>query len=88
MLLLATDFNSLHKINFNGTLTPSLEDYSAMPQSTIGSRISKAYAHLALSKRVIADVSKTKKFSSVAINAYANKCFDRVAHPYASLCGQ
>ena len=32
LLLLESDFNGLHKLNFNGRLVPSLEASSSMPQ--------------------------------------------------------
>ena len=51
LFLLETDFNALHKIKFNGKITPSPENLSTMPQEIIGSRKSQAATCLALSKK-------------------------------------
>ena len=40
LLLLEADFNTLHKINFNGRLMRYLEASSTIPQEIIGGRIS------------------------------------------------
>ena len=36
--MLESDFNGLHKIDFNGRLMPSLEVSSSIPQEIIGGR--------------------------------------------------
>ena len=56
LLLLEAHVNALHKINFNGRLIPSFEDSSAMPQTKLGGRRSKAASHLAISKKLIEDI--------------------------------
>ena len=88
LLLLEEDFNGLHKINFNGRLTPSLEASSSMPQEIIGGRRSQSATHIALRKKSIADISNTRKLPTVTICADAANCYDRVSHPYASFCPQ
>ena len=80
------DFNCIHKINFNGRLTPSLEASSSMPQEIIGGRRSKAATHLALNKKIIAEIHNTRKLPTVAVCADATNCHDRVAHYHTSLC--
>ena len=88
LLLLEEDFNVLHKINFNGRLMPSLEASLSMPQEIIGSRRLKAATHLVLRKKLIADISNTRKLPTVTMCADATNCYDRVAHPHTSLCSQ
>ena len=82
------DFNGLHKINFNGRIMPYLEATSSIPQEIIGGRRSQAATHLALSKKLIADASNIRKLPTATICADATNCYDRVAHPYASLYSQ
>ena len=88
VLLLEADFNGLHKINFNGRLMPRLEATSSIPQKIIGGRRSQVATHLALSKKLIADISNIRKVPTVTICADATNCYDRVAHYFASLCSQ
>ena len=87
-LLLEVDFNGVHKINFNGRLMPRLEATSSIPQKIIGGRRSQVATHLALSKKLIADISNIRKVPTVTICADATNCYDRVAHYFASLCSQ
>ena len=81
MLFLEEDFNALHKINFNGRLMPSLEALSAFLQETIGGITSQAYAHLALSKKLISDIYNTNKLPIAMTCTDATNCHDRLAHP-------
>ena len=67
---------------------PSLEASSSIPREVIGGRRSQAATHLALSKKLIADVSNTRELPTVTMCADATNFYDRVAHPYASLCAQ
>ena len=57
-----------------------------MPQEIIGGRRPQAVAYLALSKKIIADVSNIRKLPTVTMCADATNCYDRVAHPCDSLC--
>ena len=41
-----------------------------------------------MSKKLITDISNTIKLPTATICADATNCYDRVAHPYASLCSQ
>ena len=50
-LLLEADFNSCHKINFNGRMMTSLEDSSETPQEITRSVTSQDASHLDLSKK-------------------------------------
>ena len=86
LLLLEVDSNGLHKINFNERLIPSLEASSSTPQDIIGVSRSQAATHLALRKTLIADISNTRKLLTVITCVDATNCYDRVAHPYTSLC--
>jgi len=71
ILLLEADYNGLHKINFNGRLMPRLEAMSSILQEIIGGRRSQAATHLALNKKLIADISNIRKVPTVTICADA-----------------
>ena len=88
ILLLEADFNAMHKIIFNNRLIPSIEAHKAIPMEVIGGRRSQAATHLALNKKLIADTANIRKLPTVTICADATNCYDRVAHPFASLCAQ
>lgn len=88
VLLLETDFNVLHEINFKSRSMPSLETSLAIPDKIIGNRRSLAAAHLALSKKLIAYASNINKRLTATICANATNHCNRVTHPCASLCSQ
>ena len=66
----------------------SLEASSSTPQEIIGGRRRQDDTHLALSKKLIANISNARKLPTVTTCADATNCYNRVAHPYASLCSQ
>ena len=86
ILLLEADFNVMHKIIFNNCLMPRLETNKAIPIEVIGRRKSQAATHLALNKKLIADIVNVRKLPAATICADATICYNRVAHPFASLC--
>ena len=88
ILLLEADFNAMHKIIFNNRLIPSIEAVNAIPMEVIGGRRSQAATYLALDKKLIADIANVRKLLTIIIYADAMNCYDRVAHPFASLCAQ
>ena len=88
ILLLEADFNAMHKIIFNNRLIPSIEAANAIPMEVIGGRRSQAATHLALDKKLIADIANVRKLLTITICADATNCYDRVAHLFASLCAQ
>ena len=88
ILLLEADFNALHKIEFNNRLIPKLEEVDAIPVEIIGGRRAQAATHLALSKKLIAGIANVKKAPTITVCADVTNCYDRVAHPFASLCAQ
>lgn len=88
ILLLEADFNAMHKIIFNNRLMPRIEADNAIPMEIIGGRRSQAATHLALNKKLIADIANVRKLPTATICADATNCYDRVAHPFASLCAQ
>ena len=59
-----------------------------MSLEIIGSRKSQAATCLSQSKKLIAEISNTRKLPTVTMCADTNKCYDRVAHPHASLSSQ
>ena len=88
ILLLETDFNAMHKIIFNNRLIPSIEADKAIPMEVIGDGRSQVATHLALNKKLIADIANIRKLPTITICADATNYYDRVAHPFASLCPQ
>ena len=86
ILLLEADFNAMDKIIFNSSLIPSIEAANAIPIEVIGDRRSQVATYLALDKKLIADIANMRKFPIITIYADATNCYDRVAHPFASLC--
>ena len=82
ILLLEADFNALHKIIFNNRLIPNLEANNAIPMEVIGGRRSQAATHLALDKKLIADIANVRKLPMITICADATNCYDRVAHSF------
>ena len=65
-----------------------LEASFSIPQEIVGGRMSQAATNLALSKKLIADVYTNGKLPTVTICADTTNFYDRVAHPYASLCSK
>ena len=55
---------------------PSLESSSTNYQETIGGIRSRAATHLALSKKLIADMSNTRKLPTTKTSAEATNCYD------------
>ena len=86
ILLPEADFNAFHKIKFNSRLIPLLKSSDTMPYKIIGGRRSQDSTHLALSKKLIADISNTRKLPTATICADATNVYDRAAHPHASMC--
>ena len=86
ILLLEEDFNTIYKIIFNSRFIPSIEAANAILMEVIGGRRSQAATHLALDKKLIADIANVRKLLTITICANVMNCYDRVAHPFASLC--
>ena len=88
ILLFEADFKTIHKIHFNGRLMPSLDSSANIPCKIIGGIMSQAANHLALSKKLIADISNARKLPTATMCVDAANCYAIVAHQYASLCAQ
>ena len=88
ILLLETDFNTLHKIVFNQRILKALEKHNLIPMEVVGGRKSQAEVHVAMNKKLMVDISNQVKTMSVVISANATKYYDRVAHTFASLMAQ
>jgi hypothetical protein len=88
ILLLEADFNVMHKIIFNSRLIPSIEAANAIPMEVIGDRRSQAAIYLALDKKLIVDIANVRKLPTITICYDATNCYNRVAHPFASLCAK
>ena len=88
ILLLEADFNAIHKIIFNNRLIPTLEVANAIPMEVIGGRRAQSATHLELDKKLVADIANVRKLPMITICVDTTNCYDRVAHPFASLCAQ
>ena len=88
MLLLEADFNASHKTIFNGRILPTLERNNIIPSEIIGGGKSQSAPHVALNKKLIADISNQIKLPSIIISTDATNCYNRVVHPFASLAAQ
>ena len=76
----------MHKIIFNIRLLLSIKAVNTILMDIIGGRSSQAATHLALDKKLISDIANVEKLSIITIYAYVTKYYDRVTHPFASLC--
>ena len=76
MLLLEADFNALHKIIFNGRILPTLERNNIIPSEIIGGGKSQSAPHVALNKKLIADISNEIKSLSIVTSANATNCYN------------
>ena len=85
ILLLEAGFNALYKIIFNCRILPALEREDLIPSEIMGGRRSQSTLHVALNKKLIADIDNQVKSSSIVISADATNYYNRVAHPFASL---
>ena len=88
ILLLEADFNAIHKIIFNNRLISELEAADVIPTEAIGGRRIQAATHLALNKKLFSDIANVRKLPMITICADATNCYDRVAHPFASMRAQ
>ena len=88
ILLLEADFNAMHKIMFNNRLIPNIEAMNAIPMEVIGGKWSQVATHFALDKKLISDIPNMRKLLMITICADATNCYDKVTHPFASLCAQ
>ena len=86
--MLEADFYAIHKIIFNNRLIPNKEAVNAISIEVIGVRQSQAATHLALDKKLISDITNVRKLPMITICANTTNCYDRVAHPFASMCTQ
>ena len=54
----------------------------------IGGRRSQATTHLAIEKKLIADIANVQKLHMITICADVTNCYDRVTYLFASICAQ
>ena len=57
IILLEVDFNVINKIIFNVRLIPRLEKTGLIPRENIRGRRGKLVIHIALSKKLLADIA-------------------------------
>lgn len=83
--LRAIKFNSMHEIVFNWRVMQRLELKDEIPSEIIRGYRNQSAIHLALSKKLIADISNMQKLSVVTVCADATNCCNLIAHSFASL---
>ena len=88
ILLLEADVNALAKIIFNTRLMPQLELNQSIPPQIIGAQRGQSAIHSALNQQFFLDICNLRCQDSAIIGADATNCFDRIAHPFASLSCQ
>ena len=76
ILLLEADFNALHKIIFNGRILLVLEKNNLIPAEILGGRWSQSAIHVALNKKLIADIANQIKTPIIVISADTTNCYD------------
>ena len=76
ILLLEADFNAMHKMIFNNRLMANIEAANAIPMEIIGGRRSQATTHLALDKKLIADIVNVRKLPTITMCADATNYYD------------
>ena len=86
ILLLEVDFNAIYKIIFNGRLILSIEREAVISIEVIGDRRTQSAKHLVLNKKLITNIANARKVPTITICANVMNYYDRVAHPFASLC--
>ena len=88
ILLVEADFNAMHKIIFNRRVMPRLDVHNEITCEITGGRRNQSAMHLALNKKLIADIVNVQKLPTVTICDDATNYYDQVAHLFASLCAQ
>ena len=56
ILLLEADFNIVNKILFNTRIIPQIKQYEEIPKEIVGSRRLKSAIHIAINKKLMADI--------------------------------
>ena len=67
---------------------PRVEANKAIPIEVISRRRPQAMTHLALKKKIIANIANVLNLPTATICADVMNCYNRVAHIFASLCAQ
>ena len=86
--MLEADFNAMHKIIFNNRLILNIEAANAILIEVIGGQRSQVATYLALDNKLISNIVNVRKLPIITICANTTNCYDRVAHPFASICIQ
>ena len=88
ILLLEVDFNAINKIIFNTRLIPILEANNMISREIIGGRRGMSAIHIALNKKLLADIANKNKLPSIITSADTSNCFERVAYLMAGIICQ
>ena len=80
------DFNIVYKIIFNRRIITRLEEDNIIWKEIIGGRRTYAAIYLVLNKKLISDIVNIRKLPTITIYVDITNCYNRVVHPFASLC--
>ena len=86
ILLLEANFNTICKIIFNNRLLHSIEVVNAILIEVIGGRRFQLVTYLALDKKLTSNIVNVRKLPAITTYTDATNYYDRVAHPFDSLC--
>ena len=85
ILLLKVDFNTINKIIFNTRCIPTLETQDIIPKEYIRERRRQSAIHMAINKKLLADITNQIKKLYTTMCIDISNCFDRVAHPFVGM---
>ena len=80
ILLLEANFNAADKIIFNTWMIPQMERKNEILRKIIGGQKSQSVIHIAISKKIIVDISNQSKQPHVIISVDTSNYFDWVAY--------
>ena len=88
ILLMEADFNFANKLYFGSRMIRQAEQYDQIPDELFGSRRGRTAIEVAMSRRLIADLSRQRRWPTAIASVDAHTCYDRIVHSIASLCCQ
>ena len=85
ILLLEVDFNAVNKIVFNTRLLPTIERSGSIPTELVEGHYSQSSLHLALEKKLAANISNQMKRPSIIISTDVTNYYNHIAYPISSI---
>ena len=88
ILLMEADFNMANKLMFGHRMMQHAEQTGQVPDECFGSRNGHDAQELGLARRVVADLSRQRRWPVAVASVDAQTCYDRIVHSVASICCQ